>query len=148
MMRPSTARGPRLRHPPPPLPRAGPAPPPPARPRRPAAGHELDVWDAPLPPPPDELRRRTANADALLCLLTDTVDADLLDHAPDLEAIAVLAVGTDNVDLAACRERDIPVGNTPDVLTEATADLTFALLLAAARRLPEALGAARNGAWR
>ena len=120
----------------------------PALDRLTAAGHELDVWEDQLPPPPDALRRRAANADALLCLLTDAVDADLLDHAPDLEAIAVMAVGTDNVDLATCRERGIPVGNTPDVLTETTADLAFALLLAAARRLPEALDAARNGEWR
>jgi glyoxylate reductase len=112
------------------------------------AGHELDVWEDALPPSPDQLRQHAANADAVLCLLTDRIDADLLDAAPDLEAVSVMAVGTDNVDLAAARAREIPIGNTPDVLTDATADLTLALLLATARRLPEAALAANNGGWR
>jgi glyoxylate reductase len=120
----------------------------PALERLTAAGHELDVWEDPLPPPPQQLRARAAEADALLCLLTDRIDAELLAAAPDLEAISVMAVGTDNVDLDACRKLGIPVGNTPDVLTEATADLTLALLLAMARRLPEAAAAAKNGGWR
>src|SRR4051794_30838516 len=120
----------------------------PALDRLAAAGHEVDVWPAPLPPAPDDLKARIRAADALLCLLTERVDADLLAHAPDLRAIAVLAVGTDNVDLTACRERGIPVGNTPDVLTEATADLAFALILAAARRIPQAAHDAKAGAWR
>src|SRR4051794_19268566 len=120
----------------------------PALERLQAAGHELEVWPGELPPPPDELRALAANADAVLCLLTDRIDEQLLDAAPDLKAIAVLAVGTDNVDLDACRARGIPVGNTPGVLTEATADLAFALLLAAARRLPQAAAAIPNGEWR
>src|SRR4051795_931698 len=120
----------------------------PALDRLAAAGHEVDVWPGPLPPAPDDLRARARTAEALLCLLTERVDAELLEHAPDLRAIAVMAVGTDNVDLGACRARGIPVGSTPDVLTEATADLTFALLLAAARRLPEAAAAVRDGARR
>src|SRR3954469_22387896 len=120
----------------------------PALDRLAAAGHELDVWPAPLPPPADDLRARARTAEALLCLLTERVDAELLEHAPDLRAIDVMAVGTDNVDLDACRARGIAVGNTPDVLTEATADLTFALLLAAARRLPQAAAAIPNGEWR
>src|SRR3954452_18318075 len=119
----------------------------PALDRLAAAGHEVDVWPAPLPPAPDDLKARVRAADALLCLLTERIDADLLAHAPNLRAIAVLAVGTDNVDLAACQARGIPVGNTPDVLTEATADLAFALLLAAARRLPEAQHAVHAGEW-
>src|SRR3954470_14951165 len=120
----------------------------PALDRLPAAGHELDVWPAPLPPAPDDLRARVRPAEALLCLLTERIDAALLDDAPRLKAVAVMAVGTDNVDLAACRARGIPVGNTPDVLTEATADLAFALLLAAARQIPKAALEARTGAWR
>lgn len=112
------------------------------------AGHEIDVWPEPLPPPPAVLRERTAPAEGLLCLLTDTVDGALLDAAPHLHAIANYAVGTDNIDLAATAARGIPVGNTPDVLTEATADLTFALLLAAARRLVPAAAHVREGAWR
>jgi len=112
------------------------------------AAHEIDLWEGELPPEPAALRDRVAGADALLCLLTDRVDAALLDAAPNLRAISVMAVGVDNVDLEAVRERGIPVGNTPDVLTDATADLAMALLLAAARRLPEARAAVLDGAWR
>ncbi|HEY7967509.1 MAG TPA: D-glycerate dehydrogenase [Solirubrobacteraceae bacterium] len=110
--------------------------------------HEVSVWDAPLPPEAAVLRERVADVEGLLCLLTDRIDTALLDSAPRLRAIANFAVGTDNIDLAQTRARGIPVGVTPDVLTEATADLAFALLLAAARRLPEAQAAAREGAWR
>jgi lactate dehydrogenase-like 2-hydroxyacid dehydrogenase len=113
-----------------------------------AAGHSLDVWPGELPPLPETLRELARDAEGLLCLLTDKVDEALLDAAPRLRAVAVMAVGTDNVDLEACRRRCIPVGNTPGVLTEATADLAFALLLAAARRLPEAAAAIPAGAWR
>jgi len=112
------------------------------------AAHEVTVWDGALPPAPAVLREAVSGAEGLLCLLTDRVDAALLDAAPRLRAIANYAVGTDNIDLAEATARAIPVGVTPDVLTEATADLAFALLLAAARRLPEAAAAAREGAWR
>ena len=112
------------------------------------AGHEVEVWPGELPPEPEELRARAARAEGLLCLLTDRVDAALLEAAPALRVVSNFAVGTDNVDLEACRARGIPVGRTPDVLTDATADLAFALLLAAARRLPEAAAAARDGSWR
>jgi glyoxylate reductase len=111
------------------------------------AEHETEVWPGRLPPPREELLARTAEAEGLLSQITDRVDAELMDHAPGLRAIANYAVGTDNVDLEAARERGIPVGNTPDVLTEATADLAFALLLAAARRLPEAAQSIRDGEW-
>lgn len=89
---------------------------------------------------PEELAQRLAGsgARALMCLLTDKVDAALMDAAPQLEIIANVAVGYNNVDVAAATERDIVVSNTPDVLTETTADLAFALLMAAARRLVEA----------
>jgi len=120
----------------------------PALDRLAAAGHELDVWPGELPPPPDRLRALAKDAEGLLCLLTDKVDEALLDAAPRLRAVAVMAVGTDNVDLEACGRRGIPVGNTPGVLTEATADLAFALLLAAARRLAEAAAAIPAGRWR
>ena len=109
--------------------------------------HEVDVWPERLPPPYEELRARTAEAEGLLSLLTDRVDAALIDGSPQLRAIANYAVGYDNIDLEAARARDIAVGNTPDVLTDATADLTFTLLLAAARRLPEAVQSVAAGDW-
>jgi glyoxylate reductase len=113
-----------------------------------AAEHELDVWEGDLPPGPEAMRERTAQADGLLSLVTDPVGAYLLDASPRLKAIANMAVGTDNIDLEAAAERDIPVGNTPDVLTDATADLAFALLLALARRIPEGQAQVREGRWR
>jgi glyoxylate reductase len=113
-----------------------------------AAGHEVDVWPGEMPPAGEALRELVAPADALLAMLTDRVDAALLDAAPGLRAIANLAVGADNIDLPAATERGIPVGVTPDVLTDATADLTLALLLAAARRLLPAAADVRAGRWR
>jgi glyoxylate reductase len=112
-----------------------------------AAGHDVDVWDGPVPVPHAILLERAMNADALLCMLADRIDADFLDACAHLKVIATHAVGTDNVDLAAARARGIPVGNTPDVLTNATADLAFALLLAAARRLPRSAQAVKDGEW-
>ncbi len=112
------------------------------------AAHDVEVWDGALPPDPAALRAGVADADGLLCLVTDRIDRALLEAAPNLRAIANYAVGSDNIDLDVARERGVAVGITPDVLTEATADLAFALLLAAARRLPEAAGAVRSGAWR
>ena len=109
--------------------------------------HEVDVWPERLPPPYEELRARTAEAEGLLSLLTDRVDAALIEGSPQLRAIANYAVGYDNIDLDAARARGIAVGNTPDVLTDATADLAFALLLAAARRLPEALLSVQSDDW-
>jgi glyoxylate reductase len=110
-----------------------------------AAEHEVDLWPSDDAPTPDELREHTAPAEGLLSLLTDRVDASLLDASPHLRVVSNYAVGVDNIDLAAAAERGIPVGHTPDVLTDATADLAFALLLAAARKLPEAIAAARAG---
>jgi glyoxylate reductase len=112
-----------------------------------AAGHEVDVWPQREPPPPAELAAGAREAHALLCTLSDRVDATLLDACPHLMVVASCAVGVDNVDVAAAQARGIPVGNTPDVLTDATADLAFALLLAAARRLPQGVQAVRDGAW-
>ena len=109
--------------------------------------HDVDVWPERLPPSADELAARATDADGLLTLLTENVDAALIEHCPRLRAISNYAVGYDNVDLDAASAHGIPVGNTPDVLTDATADLTFALLLAAARKLPEAIAAVRDGDW-
>jgi glyoxylate reductase len=111
------------------------------------AAHEVDVWPGTLPPSPAVLRGQVTAVDGLLCLLTERVDEELLDAAPRLKVIANYAVGTDNIDLEACRARGIAVGRTPDVLTDATADLTWALILAAARRLEEAAAAVRAGEW-
>ena len=98
--------------------------------------------------PREILLREVRQVDALFCLLTDRVDRELLDAAPNLKIVANMAVGYDNIDVAACTERKIVVTNTPGVLTEATADLTFALLLATARRLPESERFLRDGRWK
>jgi glyoxylate reductase len=111
------------------------------------AAHEVEVWPDRLPPSYGELAVRAASVEGLLTLLTERVDAALFERCPDLRAISNYAVGVDNIDLDAAAARGIPVGNTPDVLTEATADLTFALLLAAARNLPEAIDSVRGGDW-
>jgi glyoxylate reductase len=92
-------------------------------------------------------RTDLADAEALVCLLLDPIDAVLLARAPKLRVVATCAVGYDNIDVAACTARGIAVCNTPDVLTEATAELAFALLLAAARRLPEGEALVRGGGW-
>ncbi|MBI3770829.1 MAG: D-glycerate dehydrogenase [Deltaproteobacteria bacterium] len=94
------------------------------------------------------LARRLRDVDGLLCLLTDRIDADILARAPRLRAIANRAVGYDNVDLHAAAARGIVVTNTPDVLTETSADLAFALILAAARRVCEGDRLVRAGRWR
>jgi len=94
-----------------------------------------------------ELQARLGEAEGLFTLLTVRVDEALLRRAPRLRVVSNMAVGVDNVDLAACTRRGIPVGHTPGVLTEATADLALALLLAAARRLPESGRDAREGRW-
>ena len=110
---------------------------------------DADVWDGDLPPPRDELLRRVAGCDGVLTLLTDRVDDEFLDAAgPQLRVVSNYAVGFDNVDLPACTRRGIPVGNTPGVLTDTTADLAFALLMAAARRLPEGDRYVRDGRWK
>ncbi len=109
--------------------------------------HETTVWQHQLPPSYEQLRAHAAQADALLTLLTDRVDAQLLAAAPRLRVIANYAVGYDNIDVGAASARGIAVGNTPDALTDATADLTFALLMASARRITEAAAFAREGRW-
>ena len=95
-----------------------------------------------------ELAERLSEAEGLFSLLTIPVSDDLLSKAPNLRVVSNLAVGYDNVDVEACTARNIPVGNTPGVLTEGTADLTIALLLAAARKIPQSSQDARNGLWK
>ena len=110
--------------------------------------HQVEVWPERVPPPRAELERGAAAAEGLLSLLTDTVDAELIAAARRLLAISNYAVGTDNVDVDAATARGIPVGNTPDVLTDSTADLAVALMLAGARRLAEGERSVRAGEWR
>jgi glyoxylate reductase len=105
----------------------------------------VEVWPGQLPPTPEELAGHVHIAEGLLSLLSDRIDADLIARAPRLRAISNYAVGYDNIDLRAAAARGIPVGHTPDVLTDATADLTFALLLAAARKLPDGIEEVRSG---
>jgi glyoxylate reductase len=114
-----------------------------------AAACEMDLWEDELPPPRDELLRRIAGCDGVLTLLTDRVDDAFLDAAgPGLRVVSNYAVGFDNIDVAACAARGVHVGNTPGVLTETTADLAWALLMAAARRLPEGDRYVRDGRWK
>ena len=110
---------------------------------------DMDLWEDDLPPPRDELLRRVAGVDGVLSLLTDRVDDEFLDAAgPQLKVVSNYAVGFDNIDVAACARRGVRVGNTPGVLTETTADLAWALLMAAARRLPEGDRFVRAGSWK
>ena len=113
-----------------------------------AAEHEIEVWEQQLPPSAEELSARTQPVQGLLSLLTDPVDRDLLEAAPDLRAISNYAVGVDNVDTDAATERGIPVGNTPGVLTDSTADLALALMLGIGRRIAEGDAYVRRGEWR
>ena len=108
----------------------------------------LEVWDGFLPPDYNYLREKASRISGLLCLLTDHIDAQLIDTAPQLKVISNMAVGFDNIDVAAATARSIPVGNTPGVLTETTADFAFALLMATARRIPEAQQYIRDGEWK
>jgi glyoxylate reductase len=112
------------------------------------AEHEVEVWPEQVPPGKPELRARAPELDGLLSLLTDPVDAELIAAAPRLRAISNYAVGVDNVDLDAATARGIPVGNTPDVLTDTTADLAVTLMLGISRRLVEGDAYVRRGEWR
>lgn len=107
---------------------------------------ELEVHDSVWPPARDELLARVAGKDGLMLMLTDRVDAELLDAAgPQLRIVADYSVGIDNIDVDACRRRDVVVSNTPDVLTETTAELTIAILLALLRRVAEGDRLIRRG---
>jgi glyoxylate reductase len=110
---------------------------------------DAEVWPDDLPPSPDVLHEKIQHADGLLTMLSDPIDADLIrSTSRPLKVISQYAVGFDNIDLAAANERGIPVGNTPGALTDATADLTWALLMAAARHVVAGDRFTRSGQWR
>jgi len=108
-----------------------------------------DIWPEELPPGREALLERVHGVDGLLCLLTDRIDGEVMDAAgAGLKVISNHAVGFDNIDVAAATERGIPVGNTPGILTDATADMAFALMMAAGRRVVEAEKFLRAGKWK
>jgi glyoxylate reductase len=123
--------------------------------RIPAAGLDLvqqqceaEVWPEDLPPSYDILRSKVADCEGLVSLLTDRIDAPLLTSAPKLKVVSNYAVGFNNVSVADATACGVAVGNTPGVLTDATADMAFTLLIAAARRLVDAVDYARAGRWK
>ena len=109
---------------------------------------DANVWEGELPPPRDVLLKNVADVEGLLSLLTDKVDAELMDHAPRLKVVSNYAVGFDNIDVAEATKRGIIVGNTPGVLTDTTADFAFTLILATARRVAEGDRYVRAGKWK
>jgi glyoxylate reductase len=108
----------------------------------------VEVWSERQPPPYEVLLEKVQSIDGLLCLLTDSIDRRLIESAPLLKVISQMAVGYDNIDVATATEYGIPIGHTPGVLTDATADLTWALLMAAARRVVEGDRFTRSGQWK
>jgi glyoxylate reductase len=109
---------------------------------------EVSVWPDEMPPPRDELLRGVRGADAIISLLTDRIDAEVMDASPALRIVSNMAVGHDNIDVPEATRRGIFVANTPGVLTETTADFAWALLLAAARRVVEGDVTTRAGGWK
>ena len=113
-----------------------------------AQAAEMELWPEELPPPYEVLLEKVRDTEGLLSLLSDKVDANLMDSAPKLKVVSNLAVGYDNIDILEATKHRIVVGNTPGVLTETTADLAFTMFLAAARRVVEADNYTRRGRWK
>jgi glyoxylate reductase len=109
---------------------------------------DAEIWPEPLPPPYEALRTKVVNCDGLVSLLTDRIDAALLDAAPRLKVVSNFAVGFNNIDVPAATARGIAVGNTPGALTDATADMAFCLMIAAARRVVEGHQYTLSGKWK
>jgi glyoxylate reductase len=109
---------------------------------------DAEVWPEQLPPPHDVLKEKVAGCDGLVSLLTDRIDAALLNGSPRLKVVSNYAVGFNNIDVGAATALGIAIGNTPGVLTDATADMAFCLLIAAARRVVEGHDYARAGWWK
>jgi glyoxylate reductase len=112
------------------------------------AACDAEIWEGALPVPREVLLEKVAEVEGLYCLLTDRVDAALLDVSPNLKVVSNYAVGYNNIDVEACTTRGIPVGNTPGVLTDTTADFAFTLLTAAARRVVEGVDYVIGGKWK
>lgn len=112
------------------------------------AAVEVTLWERELPPDEDTLREMIRPMHGLLCLLTERVDRSLLRAAPDLQVVSTMSVGVDHIDLDACQEHGIPVGHTPGVLTDATADFTLGMILVLGRRILEGRRFAKEGNWR
>ncbi len=112
------------------------------------AACSVDLHSGPQPISREDLLRRVAGKRALVCLLTDRVDREVIEAGTELQIVANIAVGYDNVDVAYARSRGIEVTNTPDVLTEATAEFTWGLILAATRRIGEGERVVRAGTWK
>ena len=112
------------------------------------AACDAEIWTDPLPPPASLIRQKIADCDGLVSLLTDKIDGDLLDQAPRLKVVSNFAVGFNNIDVPACTQRGVAVGNTPGVLTDATADMAFCLLITAARRVVEGHNYTLAGKWK
>lgn len=110
--------------------------------------YDVEVWPENAAMPRPRLLEAVGPVHGLYCMLTDAVDADLLDAAPHLRVVSTMAVGVDNIDLEACTSRGIAVGHTPGVLAAAVADMAIGLLLAAARRIVEGVDYVRDGQWR
>ena len=109
---------------------------------------EMELWEDELPPPRDVLLKKVPDIDGLLSLLTDKVDAELMDAAPKLKVVSNMAVGFDNIDVPEATKHGIVVGNTPGVLTETTADFAWALIMATGRRVAEGDRWTRSGKWK
>ncbi|MFC1991452.1 2-hydroxyacid dehydrogenase [Chloroflexota bacterium] len=109
---------------------------------------DMELWEDELPPPRNVLLNKVRNIEGLLSLLTERVDDELMEAAPELKVVSNMAVGYDNIDITEATKRGIFVGNTPGVLTETTADFSFALLMATVRRLVEADKYTREGNWK
>jgi glyoxylate reductase len=112
------------------------------------AGAAVELYDGPTPLAPADLARRLEGKQGLVCVLNDPVNADVLGSTPELKVVSNIAVGFDNIDVAAAHARGIVVTNTPDVLTEATAELTWALILSVTRRIGEGERLVRRGGWK
>ena len=109
---------------------------------------EAEIWPEYAPPPKETIIKKVANVDALVSLLSDKIDAEVFNAAPKLKIVSQIAVGFDNIDLKEATSRGIYVTNTPEVLTDTTADFAWALLMALARRVVEADKYVRNGQWK